>query len=91
MAETNTNASMKELSPSLRAEIEASLEASLKAFKDEKTVSISIPKNLQDRVGQTVPFMINGVRIVLPVDGSKNDVPTTFADHIREYLDNVRL
>lgn len=88
---TNTDKSMKEISPALREEIEASLASSLKAFKDEPVVQIAIPKNLKERIGNTVPFGINGVRIVLPVDGVKYDVPKTFAEHITEYLSNITL
>jgi hypothetical protein len=91
MAETNTTTSLKELSPDVRDKIDRSLKNALAKFEGETKVQVSIPKNLQDRIGQTLFLSINGVHIVLPVDGSKNEVPKSFKEHLDEYLANVTI
>lgn len=92
-ADTNTSKSMTqgELPAHIRRQIEASLAKSKGDFDKEPKVSVSIPKNLANRIGRTLPLGINGVRIVLPVDGTKHEVPKSFADLLQDYLANVRI
>lgn len=59
------------------------------AFKGEKKVKVSIPKALQKHLGPTLPIGVNGVFIVLPVDGTTHEVNETHAAHLQEYLNGL--
>lgn len=65
------------------------IKAAAEEFKAEKLVKASVPKSYQKFVGETLPLRINGVGIVLPVDSSTHEIPESFADHLREYLNNL--
>lgn len=58
-------------------------------FKGEKKVKVSIPKALEKHLGPTLPIGVNGVFIVLPVDGSTHEINETHADHLKDYLANL--
>lgn len=88
---TNTTKSMTEVSDNVKAEIVESLKRAQEKFKGEKQVTVSVPKNLQRAVGQTLFLSINGVSIVLPVDGSKHKVPESFKNHLDQYIANLQL
>lgn len=60
-------------------------------LKAEKMVKVSIPKGYEKFTGPTVPFGINGVMIVLPVDGQEYDVPAPYKAHVQAFLDNLQM
>jgi hypothetical protein len=62
-----------------------------KVFADEKLVKASIPKGHAKFIGETLPLRINGVGIVLPVDGKQYSIPESFANHLQEYLNNLTI
>lgn len=70
-------------------ELEQQIKNAANAFKAEKLVDASIPKNYLKSIGPTLPIGINGVFIVLPVDGTKHKIPQSFKDHLDAYLDNL--
>jgi 3',5'-cyclic AMP phosphodiesterase CpdA len=86
---TNTTRSVNDGS-TIREEAKRDLDKALAKFKDEKPVKVKIPANLKNKIGETLFLSINGVSIVLPVDGSENKVPESFANHLQEYLANVQ-
>lgn len=56
----------------------------------EKLVKVSIPKALEKYIGPTLYLGIQGVSLVLPVDGKSYEVPSPFAANLAEYLDNLQ-
>lgn len=58
-------------------------------FKGEKKRKVSIPKALVPQLGTEIFFGINGVGIVIPVDGKSHEIPETFATHVEQYLENL--
>lgn len=70
-------------------DLEKSIKEAANALKSEKMVKVSVPKAFERHLGPTLPMGINGVMIVLPVDGKEYEVPKPFADHLREYLDGL--
>lgn len=88
---TNTTDSLKEIDESTNKKIEASLEEAKQKAVKEKQVTVSIPKNLESKIGKTLFLAVNGVHVVLPVDGSKHKVPESFAENLQEYLNNLTI
>lgn len=58
-------------------------------FKGEKKRKVSIPKALIPQLGSELFLGINGVSIVIPIDGKSHEVPETFAAHVDTYLENL--
>lgn len=72
-------------------DLEKSIKDSAEKLKAEKMVKVSIPKAFEKFVGPTVPFGINGVMIVLPVDGQEYDVPLPYKEHVKAFIDNLQM
>lgn len=70
-------------------EIQNEVKEAGKKFGDEPKQKVSIPKNYQKFIGETLPLSINGVTIVLPVDGTQHEIPETFAELLREFINNL--
>jgi hypothetical protein len=70
-------------------ELQKQIEAAAKALGTEKKVFVSIPKNFLKHTGPTVLFGINGVQIVLPVDGKEYEVPFPFKALVQDYVNNL--
>jgi hypothetical protein len=86
---TNTTKSVNDGS-TIREEAKRDLDKALAKFKDEKLIKVKIPANLKNKIGETHFMAINGVSMVLPVDGTEHKVPESFANHLQEYLANVQ-
>jgi hypothetical protein len=56
----------------------------------EKLVKVSIPKALERYLGPTHLIGLNGVMIVLPVDGKEYEIPAPFKTILMECLDNLQ-
>lgn len=69
-------------------ELQDQIKKAAELFKKEKLVEVSIPRTFEKYTGPTLPIGINGVFIVLPVDGSKHKIPETFAKHLQDFLNN---
>lgn len=85
----NTSKSMSKPSVNEK-ELENQIKKAAEAFEKEKLVQVSINTNLQKNIGESLPLGINGVRIVLPVDGSKHKIPESFANLLNDYLANLK-
>ena len=72
-------------------DLEKSIRESADKLKAEKMVKVSIPKAFEKFTGPTVPFGINGVMIVLPVDGQEYDVPLPYKEHVKSFVDNLQM
>ena len=72
-------------------DLELQVKEAAAKLKAEKYVKVSIPKGYEKFVGPTVLFGINGVQIVLPVDGKEYEVPATFKEHVQAFLDSVQM
>jgi hypothetical protein len=89
MATKNTTKSLTEGQVTDK-ELQAQIKKAADVFKSEKLVNVSVPKTFEKYTGPTLPIGINGVFIVLPVDGSEHPVPESFAKHLKEYLNNYK-
>lgn len=87
----NTTKSVAKAQETAVKDLEASIKQALVQLKAEKTVKVSIPKAFEKAIGPTLPLGINGVMIVLPVDGKDYEVPAPFKDHLKDYLDNIQM
>lgn len=59
-------------------------------FAEEKKVKVSIPTALEKSIGSELFLGINGVSLVVPVDGEDHEIPETFAKHLKEFLKNLQ-
>jgi len=84
----NTTASLK-AAPLNDADFQRDLDNAKKKFAGEKLVKKKINPSLAQKVGSTLPMSINGVTLVLPVDGTEFQIPETFAKHLEEWQDNL--
>lgn len=57
----------------------------------EKLVKVSIPKAFEKAIGPTLYLGINGVGLVLPVNGEEYEVPAPYKSHLKDYLDNIQM
>jgi hypothetical protein len=71
-------------------ELDAQVKAAALALKAEKLVKVSIPKAFEKHIGPTLLLGINGVQIVLPVDGKEYEVPSPYKAQLNEYIDNLK-
>lgn len=85
---TNTSKSLN-ASPIKDADFQRDLEVAMKKFDGEKKVKRKINPSIAQKVGSTLPMSINGVTLVLPVDGTQFEIPETFAAHLDEWLANL--
>lgn len=64
----------------------------IKYYKGEKKVTTYLSPMYRPYFGNVMTVTINGVSIRFPVDGSKQEIPATFADEIerrRRNIDNI--
>jgi hypothetical protein len=71
-------------------DLEKQVKEAAAALKAEKLVKASIPKALEKHIGPTLLLGINGVQIVLPVDGKEYEIPTPFKTVLNEYIENLK-
>lgn len=90
MANENVNTTKSVKTPKVsNKELNNQIKRAAEAFGKEDMVEVSINKNFQKNIGESLPLGINGVRIVLPVDGSKHKIPKSFARILDDYLANL--
>lgn len=64
----------------------------IKYYKSEKQVVTYVSPMYRPYLGNVMTVTINGISIRFPVDGSKQEIPATFADEIerrRRNIDNI--
>jgi hypothetical protein len=94
MAETKTQ-TMEEIfeghghSAMTQTQMDAEVRKLGKEFEKQKKVKRKINKAFQKRLGKTHYIGINGVGVVVPVDGTQFELPESFAEHLDEYLANL--
>jgi hypothetical protein len=71
-------------------ELEAQVKDAAQRLNSEKLVKVSIPKALEKYIGPTLYLGLQGVSLVLPVDGKDYEVPAPFKAILTEYLDNLQ-
>jgi predicted secreted protein len=88
----NTSKSLKEnAKETAEKDLQKQVEQAAATLKAEKLVKVSIPKSFEKFVGPTVPFGINGVMIVLPVDGQDYEVPAPYKQLVKDFIDSVQM
>jgi hypothetical protein len=68
------------------AEFQNELKEVARVLGEMPTKNISIPKQMAATVGETLPALINGVRIGVPVNGETYEIPEPFYDIIMNSL-----
>lgn len=58
-------------------------------YMAEKQVEVSISPMYRPHFGNTMPVLVNGVGIYVPIDGQQYKVPETFAAIIKERISNI--
>lgn len=64
----------------------------IKYYKSEKQVVTYVSPMYRPHFGNVMTVTINGISIRFPIDGSKQEIPATFADEIerrRRNIDNI--
>ena len=64
----------------------------IKHYKNEKQVVTYVSPMYRPYFGNVMTVTINGISIRFPIDGSKQEIPATFADEIerrRRNIDNI--
>jgi hypothetical protein len=85
----NTTKSVAALKETAVRDLEKQIKDAQVALKNEKLVKVSIPKALEKHIGPTLYLAIQGVHIVLPVDGKDYEVPAPYKAILANYLDNL--
>jgi hypothetical protein len=86
----NTTKSTQAVKETAVKELEAQIKKAAEQLKAEKLVKVSIPKALEKNIGPTLYLAIQGVHIVLPVDGKEYEVPAPFKAILNDYLENLQ-
>ena len=58
-------------------------------YKAEKQVEVSISPMYRPYFGNTMPVLVNGIGIYVPINGQQYKVPETFAAIIKERISNI--
>lgn len=91
MANTNVNSTQTMAGrKKSSAELNAEIAAAQAKFKGEKKVKVSIPKVLGAQLSKTLFVGVNGVAVNVPVDGEEYELPETLANHVKQYLKELK-
>lgn len=85
---TNTTETLKK--GKSNGELAKETKEAVKKFKGEKTVKVAIPTVLVPKIGNVLFLSINGVSVNVPVDGNEHDIPQTHANHLKQYLKDLK-
>ena len=86
----NTTKSTAEVKETAVKELEAQIKRAAEVLKSEKLAKVSIPKALEKKIGPTLFLGIQGVHVVLPVDGKEYEIPSPFKAILNDYLENLK-
>jgi hydroxymethylglutaryl-CoA reductase len=84
----NTTKSLNQKETAIK-DLEKQVKEAAAKLNAEKLVKVSIPKAFEKNIGPVLPLGINGVMLVLPVDGKEYEVPAPFKTLLTEYIDNL--
>jgi hydroxymethylglutaryl-CoA reductase len=84
----NTTKSLNQKETAIK-DLEKQVKEAAAKLSAEKLVKVSIPKAFEKNIGPVLPLGINGVMLVLPVDGKEYEVPAPFKTLLTEYIDNL--
>lgn len=71
------------------SEMERDAKNAAKVLGKMKTKSVTIPKQMAQYLGETLPACINGACIRVPVDGEAHDVPEPYFEIIKNSLKTI--
>lgn len=66
------------------------LKKGVKGFVEGEQEEIAIPKILAPKLGDPYMIGVNGVTVLIPVDGKKHKVPKAHAKRIAQVINNLR-
>lgn len=85
----NTTKSMTEAGALTDAELKRITKAAEVAFGKQKQVEISVPIGLQKALGTEFYVGVNGVGVVIPVDGKTYKIPEVLAKHAQRMINRL--
>ena len=71
------------------AEMKREVEHAKNVLSQQKTKSVSVPKQMAQYTGETMVSCINGACVRIPVDGESYDVPEAYYDIIMNSLKTI--
>ena len=71
------------------SEMKREVDAAKRHLEQQKTKSVTIPKQMAQYVGDTMISCINGACVRIPVDGKSYDVPEAYHDIIMNSLQTI--
>lgn len=71
------------------SEMKRDIEYAKQVLSQQKTKSVTIPKQMAQYVGDTMISCINGACVRIPVDGKSYDVPEAYYDVIMNSLQTI--
>jgi hypothetical protein len=71
------------------AEFQRELDQVARVLGEMPTKTISIPKQMAATVGESLPAIINGVKIVVPVNGESYEIPEPYYNIIMNSLKTI--
>jgi hypothetical protein len=86
----NTTKSTQAVKETAIKDLEKQVKQAAEQLKAEKLVKVSIPKALEKHIGPTLLLGLNGVQVVLPVDGKDYEIPAPFKTILNDYLENLQ-
>lgn len=91
-AKLNTTESMNEsqMIAHLESGYQTGLRNTQKVLKKQEKIKVSIPKHYQSVLGTALPLSINGVRRVIPVDGSVHELEKPYVDLLHNSLNTIQ-
>ena len=87
----NTTKSATQAKETAEKDLEKQVKEAAARLNSEKLVKVSVPKAFEKAIGPTLLLGINGVQIVLPVNGEEYEVPAPYKAHLKAYLDNIQM
>jgi len=85
----NTTKTMLEAASLTDAELKAVSKRAEIAFGKQKVVDFSIPPAFQKNIGTELFIAVNGVHVVIPVDGKPHPIPEVLAKHGQQMINNI--
>lgn len=73
-----------------QVQISKELKDGVKQAVAEEMVEVTIPMALKGKMGDPYGFAVNGVTVLIPIDGQPHKIPKSHARRLAEVMANIR-
>ena len=73
-----------------QVQISKELKDGIKQAVEEEMVEVTIPVALSGRMGNPYGFGVNGITVLIPIDGKPHKIPKAHAKRLAEIMANIR-